>query len=693
MDTLLLEIGTEEIPAGYIEAALSAMSSLLLQRIEDERIEHGGAKTFGTPRRLTVMIEGVSAKQAPLTTEVTGPPEKAGFDDSGRPTVAGIKFAEKMGVPVKSIKIKRTEKGSYLCAVRTDPGLSSKDVLKRLLPHVIAAIPFPKAMKWADLDVRFARPIQSVLALLGRQIIPFEIGNIKSGRHSLGHRFLHSGKVTISHPEEYIEKLRSARVLADIAERKNDIKNQIEKIAAGMNGRVLKDDDLVNVVTNLVEYPVPVAGIFDESYLEVPDEVLINSMREHQKYFAVTGENGRLLPCFIAVNNTMAEDMALVARGHERVLRARLEDARFFYRNDINVPMDKLVEKLKGVLFQARLGSMYEKTERIEKLAEYISDQTGCSGIKKQAIRAARLCKADLVSQVVCEFPKLQGVMGRIYAVNAGEGKDVAAAVEEHYRPVYSGGALPETAIGAIVGIADKIDSICGCFSAGLIPTGASDPYALRRQGIGIIQIVLDKNFSLSLKALIEKSLLLFETEKTGEIKETVEKIYGFLENRVSHLLVEQGFSKDVVSAIVSVSADNIPDVWSKARALQKLRSAPDFEPLAVAFKRVVNIIKKSAAESSDLSSLTINERLFEKECESALYSAYRDVARRVSENIGKKEFEQALLDIASLKIHVDAFFEGVLVMTDDSDVRNNRLALLGSISGLFALFADFSKI
>jgi glycyl-tRNA synthetase beta chain len=692
MDTLLLEIGTEEIPAGYIEAALSAMSSLMLQRMKDERIEHGGAKTFGTPRRLAVMIEGVSAKQAPLITEVTGPPEKAGFDDSGRPTVAGIKFAEKMGVPVKSIKIKRTDKGSYLCAVKTDPGLSSKEVLKRLLPQIITAIPFPKVMKWADLDVRFARPIQSVLALLGRQIIPFEIGNIKSGRYAFGHRFMHSGKIGISHPAEYLEKLISAHVIADISERKNDIRKQIENIAAGMKGRVLEDDDLVNVVTNLVEYPVPVAGKFDELYLEVPDEILINSMREHQKYFAVTGDNGRLLPCFIAVNNTMAKNMALVARGHERVLRARLEDARFFYRNDINVPMDKWVEKLKGVLFQARLGSMYGKTERIEKLTEYLSD-ANCPEIKKHAVRAARLCKADLVSQVVGEFPKLQGVMGRIYAANAGEEKDVAVAVEEHYRPVYSGGALPATTVGAVVGIADKIDSICGCFSAGLIPTGASDPYALRRQGIGIIQIMLDKKFSFSLKALIEKSLILFDKEKTGEIKETVEKVFGFLENRVSHLLVEQGYSKDVVSAIVSVSADNIPDVWNKAAALQKLRSAPDFEPLAVAFKRVVNIIKKSAAEIADLRAFTVNERLFEKECESALFSAYRDVEIRVSGNLVKKDFEQALLDIASLKIPVDAFFEGVLVMTDDRDIRNNRLALLGSISGLFTLFADFSKI
>ena len=694
METLLLEIGAEEIPAGYIEPALNALSAILLQKLKQERIEHGEAKTFGTPRRLSVMVAGVSTRQAPLTIEVTGPPEKAGFDDAGQPTVAGKKFAEKMGIPVKSIRVKQTEKGSYLCAVKTDPGLESKAVFKNMLPQVIAAIPFPKVMKWADLDVKFARPVQSILALFGKQVISFELGNIKSGRHTFGHRFLHAGKIRISHPDEYVKKLRSACVLADIDERKNDIKRNISEIASKLDGKVLQDDELVNVVTNLVEYPVPIAGRFDKRYLEVPDEILINSMREHQKYFAVTDAKGHLLPCFIAVNNTRAKNMQLVAKGHERVLRARLEDARFFYRSDINIPPDVWVEKLKGVLFQAKLGSMYEKTERIEKIAGYLADEiSGDPEIKKQALRAARLCKADLVSHVVGEFPKLQGVMGRIYAMNAGEERKVALAIEEHYRPSYSGGSLPETTVGAIVGIADKIDSICGCFSAGLIPTGASDPYALRRQGIGIIQIMLEKKFSFSLKLLIEKSLLLFEIKNTNERENTADKIYNFLQSRMSHLLAEQGYSKDVISAVVNVSIDHVPNVWNRTGALEKLKAAPDFEPLAVAFKRVVNIIRKSAPESAAGNMGGVDERLFEKECESALFAAYRDVKSKVSDNLEKGDFEQALLDIASLKNPVDAFFEGVLVMSDDKDIRNNRLALLGSISGLFALFADFSKI
>ncbi|MDQ1330055.1 MAG: glycyl-tRNA synthetase beta chain [Thermodesulfobacteriota bacterium] len=694
METLLLEIGTEEIPAGYIKPALNALSAILLQKFKEERIVHGETSTFGTPRRLSVMVAGVSTRQAPLTIEVTGPPEKAGFDGAGQPTVAGRKFAEKMGIPVESIRIKQTEKGSYLCAVKTDPGLESKAVFKKMLPQVIEAIPFPKVMRWADLDVKFARPIHSILALFGRQVISFDLGNIKSGRYSFGHRFLHAGKISISHPGEYVEKLRSARVLVDIDERQKDILNNITQIALKLEGKVLQDDELLNVVTNLVEYPAPVAGRFDKGYLEVPDEILINSMREHQKYFAVTDAKGHLLPCFIAVNNTRAKNMQLVAKGHERVLRARLEDARFFYRSDIKFSPDTWVEKLKGVLFQAKLGSMFEKTERVEKIAGYLADEiSGDPEIKKQALRAARLCKADLVSHVVIEFPKLQGVMGRIYAMNAGEARNVALAVEEHYRPTYSGGALPETMVGAIVGLSDKIDSICGCFSAGLIPTGASDPYALRRQGIGIIQIMLDKKFSFSLKSLIEKSLSLFDLHNADERKNTADKVYLFLQNRMSHLLTEQGYSKDVVSAVISVSVDHVPDVWNRAGALEKLKAAPDFEPLAVAFKRVVNIIKKSAPENAAGIMPGVDEKLFEKECESALFAAYSDVKNRVSENLKKGDFEQALLDIASLKNPVDHFFEGVLVMADDKDVRNNRLALLGSISGLFALFADFSKI
>ena len=690
MNILLLEIGTEEIPAGYIEPALKALSTNLLKALSDARIEHGDAATFGTPKRLAVEIKNVASKQKSITTEVTGPPEKVGFNANGRPTVAAEKFAEKIGIPVNRIKIKNTKKGPYLCATRTETGLLTKRLLKNILPETILSTPFPKTMRWADLCLDFARPIQSILALFGNSAVSFKLGNIKSGRYTFGHRFTHPGKIKISNPQEYIKSLESADVLADIDQRKKCIEDKISKAANRLGGGVLPDGALVDTVTNLVEYPAVAAGKFDIKYLELPGEVLITSMREHQKYFAVIDESGKLMPCFIVVNNTPAKDMAVVARGHERVLRARLEDAMFFYQKDLESSIEDLTEKLKRVLFQAKLGTMYEKVIRVQKIAGFLADAVdGGADFKKQVQRAAFLCKFDLVSHIVVEFPKLQGVMGKIYSSIAKEPDEVAAAIKEHYMPIYSGGPLPGTDSGAILGIADKIDSICGCFSAGLIPTGASDPYALRRQGIGIVQIMLDKGLTFSLKSLIENSVILFGSKSEHETKETVGKVHTFLQNRISHLLAEQGFAKDTIAAIISVSTDNVPNVWNRVRALENLKSKPDFEPIAVAFKRVVNIIKKSGQTEI----YTVNKELFQHECEHALFAAYNEVKIKVLDNLDRANFDRALADMACLRNFVDDFFDGVMVMAKDAGQQRNRLALLGLIAGLFALFADFSKI
>jgi glycyl-tRNA synthetase beta chain len=697
MDNLLLEIGAEEIPAGYIKPALKALASSLLQKLTEARIEHGNARVYGTPRRLTVNVENVARKQKSIKSEMIGPPAKVGFDENGKPTMAAQKFAEKVGVPVNKLTIKETPRGSYLAADKMERGLATQTLLKAILPEVILSIPFPKKMRWADLDIEFARPIHRILALLGRSIISFHLGNIKSGRYTCGHSFMAPAKIKLDVADDYLEKLRSAWVLADIAERRKMLERGIAEVAQKLGGRILPDDELVDIVTNLVEYPVPVAGKFDEAFLEVPDEVLINAMREHQKYFAVVDKDNKLMPSFIAVNNTAARDLALAAKGHERVLRARLADAQFFYRGDLEVTDDDRVDKLKRVLFQAKLGTMFEKIERVAKITEYLADLvdfetaagTGIPDLKAQVTRAARLSKADLVSQVVGEFPKLQGVMGRIYATVSGELPMVAAAIEEHYRPVYSGAPLPETSVGAILSIADKIDSICGCFSAGLIPTGASDPYALRRQGIGIIQIMGDKGFSFSLRELIQNSMAQFGGKSDRESIELIEDVYRFLQNRIEHLLVEDGSSKDTIAAVLSVSSNNIPQTWSRVGALEKLKAKPDFEPLAVAFKRVVNIIKKAG----DIQAADVDQKLFQHESEPALLSAYESVKKKVEDNLHEDRFDQALIEIASLRDTVDAFFEEVMVMTDDMAVRRNRLALLGHIAALFGEFADFSKL
>jgi glycyl-tRNA synthetase beta chain len=690
MKSLLLEIGTEEIPAGYIEPALQSLSSTLLQKMTDIRVEYGRTRVFGTPRRLAVEVQDVADKQKSLTSEVMGPPEKVGFDINGKPTTAAIKFAEKVGVSVNALKVKETEKGLYVCARVSERGLATRTLLKTILPEVILSTPFPKTMKWAELNIFFARPIHYIVALLGNQIISFELGDTKSGRYSFGHYFMQPGKVRITSPEDYVQTLKDAHVVIDFEERRRRVEDEINKAAKDVGGKILPDEELIDINKNLVEYPIATAGKFDNAFLEIPAEILITAMRHHQKYFAVVDDSGNLMSSFIAVNNTRTRDMNLVATGHERVLRARLSDAQFFFKSDVQESMDDWVERLKGVLFQAKLGSMYEKVQRVQKIAAYLADVSGQKpAVKKQVMRAAWLCKADLVSQVVNEFPNLQGVMGRIYALLKKEPKAVAAAIEEHYRPTYSGGPLPETVTGSLLGIADKVDAICGFFSVGLVPTGASDPYALRRQGIGIIQIMNDQGFSFSLKKLIEKSLGIYGIKGGNKIKEIADPIYTFIQNRMTYQLVEEGFSKDVIAAVADADADNVPNVWNRVRAIQDLKTAADFEPLAVAFKRVVNIIKKADLPARK----KVDEKLFEHESEKALYSAYKDLEGKVSGHLDKGRFDQAFREIAKLRDPVDAFFDGVMVMSKEKKIRNNRLSLLGMISDLFGQFADFSKI
>jgi len=689
MKTLLLEIGTEEIPAGYIAPALAALESMLAQKLADARLAHGRIQTFGTPRRLAVTVAELAARQKRLTSEVLGPPRKVGYDSDGRPTTAAVKFAEKVGLPVNRLGVASTPKGEYLSATVTDPGLATTALLKTLLPDIILAIPFPKRMRWADLTISFARPIHSLLALYGGSRIGFTLGGIRSGRTSFGHRFMHPRTIKVAEPAAYVEALRSGFVIVDPAERRRLIAEGAAQAAASVGGSVLPDEELLGTVSQLVEYPAVAVGRFADTFLELPAEVLITAMREHQKYFAVVDTGGRLLPHFIAVNNTPVQDMAVVVRGHQRVLRARLEDAKFFFKSDRETSLDSMVEKLKSVLFQAQLGSIYDKVRRVRGLSRFVADQLGGDPeLGGQAERAAWLCKADLVSQMVGEFPKLQGIMGRVYATAQGEPAAVASAIEEHYRPTYSGGVLPETTAGAVVAIADKLDTICGCFRAGLAPTGAADPYALRRQGIGVIQIMRSRGLAFPLATVVQKSLSLFDGE-AGTPAETAAKIQGFLEGRMTSILVEEGFAKDTVAAVLGVPAESIPAVWSRARALQQLKSKPDFEPIAVSFKRVVNIIRRA----EDFTAGAVDEGLFAHASEAALLAAFRTVHSQVQEDLRQGLHDQALARVATLRAPVDAFFDDVMVMAEDLNVRGNRLSLLAQVAGLFDTFADFSKL
>jgi glycyl-tRNA synthetase beta chain len=523
-------------------------------------------------------------------------------------------------------------------------------------------------------------------------MIRFSWAGISSGRYTSGHPFMSPQRIKIDHPDHYLDCLRTACVVVDTEARKNIVLNEISRISASLGGRVLPDSDLVDMVTHMVEFPVAASGRFEKKYLALPREVLITAMRSHQKYFAVVDNQDRLLPTFIVINNNQASDMTRVTKGHERVLRARLEDAMFFFEKDIRIPLGDRIDSLKRVLFQARLGSLHDKTERIKSLASQVIEMLTINDDRLQSdlCRAALLCKADLVTQMVIEFPKLQGIMGRVYSLASGENKAVSQAIEEHYQPAFSGAVLPESLCGALLAIVDKIDTICGCFAIGLVPSGASDPYALRRQGIGIIQILLDRNMSLSLTRLVTTAIGPFAGLDGARPKESAaDDVAAFLRGRMSQLLVDEGNPRDVVNAVLNASADNVPDVWNRARALSAMKSSPDFEPLAVAFKRVANIIKKTDIDHIG----PVNEKLFQHSSEGLLHQACLDTAGKVLSAMEQGRYEQALMEIAAVRQPVDNFFNDVLVMAEDPGLRDNRLSLLLQIARIFSGFADFSVI
>lgn len=689
METLLIEIGAEEIPAGYIIPALKAFKKNLLSKMAKERIESGKCEYFGTPRRLALIIENVAPEQKPESSVVFGPPESVGFDADGNPTKAAVGFAKKAGISVEQIKIVEQKKGRYLSAQVEAKALSSVEVLENILPEQILSIPFPKVMKWGELSIMFARPIISLTGLLGKQQLNFKVGNIESSSFVFGHQFMHPEKYIIESADQYSSVLETKGVIPDIDKRKNLLKKAITKAAESYDSFIVDDKELLDIVTNVVEYPYPVVGKFDDQFLEIPDEVLITAMREHQKYFALRDEAGNLKPYFIAVNNTRVKDMDVVANGHERVLRARLSDAKFFWEQDLKSSLDDFAGKLKKVTFQAELGSVYEKQERVIKIAENLASKVVDSkDLKKNVKRAAQICKADLVSQVVIEFTKLQGVMGKIYAARAGEATDVADAIEQHYRPVFSGGKLPESDTARVLAISDKIDTICGCFSVGLIPSGGSDPYALRRQGIGILQIMLDRGFNFSLLELIAYAVRGF-ADNESKAAEITEKVIEFFKVRMVNMMTDKGLSKEAVKSALAVSFENIPDAALRINALDALRKQPDFEPLSSAFKRVGNILKKSASDKT----ANVDTKLFTEDAEKELYKAVGNLGTEIQSLAGKGDYSEALKKIALLRPYVDDFFDNVMVMADDEKVKENRIAVLFEIAAVFGNIADFSKI
>jgi glycyl-tRNA synthetase beta chain len=681
---LFLEIGTEEIPAAFLPRAMADMDSLIRKELETARISHGEIRTFATPRRLALHVNDVAGRQPDAEVTAMGPAKKVAFDADGKPTRAAEGFARGQGVEVRDLAVIETEKGEYVAVTKRLIGRPTAEILTEILPRLVGAIPFRKSMRWGDLDVRFARPIHWIVALFDGVVVPFTFGSVNSGSMSRGHRFMANAAFPVRDFNHYLDECERHFVIPDPEKRKEIIRREVEQAARATGGRVLADEELLEQVTFLVEYPSVVCGSFPLDFLQVPREVLITSMREHQRYFSIVDGEGKLLPHFITVNNTLAEDPAVVVKGNERVLRARLSDARFFFDEDRKTPLEDRVEDLKGVVYQARLGTSYEKMERFRELAGRLADQL-CPGMKDKVLRAAYLCKADLVTGMVGEFPELQGVMGREYALYAHEDPDVAAAIHEHYLPNQAGGELPTTPVGSLVSIADKLDTICGCFGVGLIPTGTADPYALRRSALGIIAIVLDRGYGVSLSALIDTSLELLRDKLSRDPAEVKRDVLEFFRGRYVNLMAGR-YPADVVDSAVAVAFDDLNDAVARIGALAEFKGREDFEPLAVAFKRVCNMVK-------DGLDLPVEETHFQEDAERELFSAFDSVAAIARGMIGTKNYLGALVEIAGLRGPVDAFFDRVMVMADDEQVRNNRLALLTGISRLFGSIADFSRL
>jgi len=687
----LLEIGVEELPARFLNPALAQLQKLTAQVLQDNRLEYGEITTCGTPRRITVFVRGVEENQQSLLQEVKGPAVKVAFNSAGEPTRAALGFASSNGVSVEELVRKSIGPVEYVFAIKQEAGRPAVEVLEKLVPSLIGGLHFPKPMRWGDLDMRFARPIRWLLCLFGDAVLPFDLSRIQADRYTYGHRFLSNGKLAIKEASDYFEVMRVAHVIVDVNERREIIRQQIIEVAAQEGGQVEIDVELLDEVTNIVEYPTALCGSFDQDYLHLPEEVLITPMREHQRYFPVRGADGRLLSRFVAVSNSGTDDESLniIRTGNEKVLRARLSDAAFFWQEDLKTNLSDRVEGLKKVVFQESLGTVYEKVERITALADITADRLNSSIQEKSDTgRAAYLAKSDLLTNMVYEFPELQGIMGREYAMRQGESPTVARAIYEHYLPRYAGDELPETLPGQILSIADKADTIVGCYGLGIMPTGSQDPYALRRQALGICNIILDGELILSLQEIFSQAYQGYAGRV--QMKLSLEQVAGELEEffrqRLRGLFIDRGLSYDTVDAVLAAGIDDLSGTWLRGQALEKFRFDPAFDALLSAFTRANNLAKKTTHDFVD-------QALFDSTTERELYLAFQTVAESVRIPINNRLYGAALSLIAELQNPVDRFFGDVMVMVDDEQVRDNRLALLKNIADLISSIADLSKI
>ncbi len=684
--TLLVEIGTEELPPKALSRLSEAFRSGIESGLEKAGLAHGSMQALCSPRRLAVLIEALQSAQPDRVDERRGPALAAAFDGDGNPTKAALGFARSCGKQVDELERVETDKGTWLVARRLVEGQSAAELLPALVETALSGLPIPKRMRWGDRDEEFVRPVHWAVLLLDNAIVPGTVLGLTAGRTTRGHRFHCAEPLEIASAGDYIELLRDrGRVLVDFAERRAAIHEQVTELATGLGGRAVLEDGLLDEVTALVEWPVALAGSFEAHFLDVPAEALISTMQGNQKYFPVVNEDGKLLPHFITVSNIESRHPETVRRGNERVIRPRFADAEFFWNKDRKQALTDLEIRLKKVVFQERLGTLHDRAQRIAVLAAAISERT--DGDPAEARLAGRLAKCDLLTDMVGEFPELQGIMGRYYARHDGLPDAVAVALEEQYRPRFAGDDLPATAIGRALALADKLDLLVGIFGIGQPPTGTRDPYALRRAALGVLRIILEGGLDLDLVDLLRMAHDGYG-DRLSE-NDTSEQVFQFLLDRLRGHYHDAGLGPDLFEAVVALRPSRPLDFDRRIRAVAAFRDLPEAESLAAANKRVRNILRQAEVERPGVPDLAALQEPAERDLAEALASH----AAAVEPDLAMGDYTAALTDLAGLRPAVDRFFDEVMVMAEDQAVRNNRLALLGQMSALFLRVADLSRL
>ena len=684
---LLFEIGMEEIPARFLSQALTDLKSNFEKKLKNNRIKYEGIKTYGTPRRLVLIVDEVADMQEDLDELNIGPSKDRAYKD-GELSKAGEGFLNAYKIDESQIEIVKNDKGEYIAFKRFVKGEATEKLLPEILKELVLEETFPKSMKWSDKTLRFARPIEWFLALYGNNVVEFEIEGIKSSNKSKGHRFF-GKEFEVTSVEDYLNKIRENNVIIDISERRKMIEEMINK-ALLEDEKADIDEGLLDEVTNLVEHPFAIVGTFSEDFLEVPQEVLIISMKVHQRYFPILDKKGKLLPKFIVIRNGI-DFSQNVKEGNEKVLSARLADARFFYQEDLKIPLDQNVEKLKTVVFQKDLGTMFSKVKRTEKIAEFLIGKLKYNYMKADILRTVKLAKADLVSNMIGEkeFTKLQGLMGSKYAMERGEEIGVAIGIKEHYYPRFQGDLLPSGIEGIITGLSDRTDTLVGCFGVGLIPTGSKDPFALRRTALGIVNIIINANINISLKELVKVSLDALEADKVLKVdRAKVEAdVLEFLKQRMINVFTDMDYRKDIVLAVLDRDADNITNALEIVKVISEKLALNKLEDLLQVAKRVTNIITKGN------NNVTVKEKLFKEEIEKTLYAETKKVGEEAEKSVKENEYADYFEKMVSLAPTIDKYFETVIVMDEDKNVRENRINQLTYIKNLFDRIAYLNKI